>query len=53
MAKARKSAYQRLRELALFYPETHEEFPWGECAIKVRGKSFYSCAKKRKGSVYR
>jgi predicted DNA-binding protein (MmcQ/YjbR family) len=29
-----------LRDLALAYPETHEDFPWGHRAIKVRGKAF-------------
>lgn len=29
-----------LRELALGYPESHEDHPWGECAFKVRGKVF-------------
>jgi predicted DNA-binding protein (MmcQ/YjbR family) len=30
----------RLRAHALSLPETSEEFPWGERAIKVRGKAF-------------
>jgi predicted DNA-binding protein (MmcQ/YjbR family) len=29
-----------LRELALGYPEAYEEFPWGERALKVKGKVF-------------
>jgi predicted DNA-binding protein (MmcQ/YjbR family) len=29
-----------LRALALTYPEAHEDFPWGESVIKVRGKIF-------------
>ncbi len=33
-------AYEFLRSAALAYPEAYEEFPWGECAIKVRGKMF-------------
>jgi predicted DNA-binding protein (MmcQ/YjbR family) len=33
-------AQAALREHALGYPETAEEFPWGETAIKVRGKVF-------------
>jgi predicted DNA-binding protein (MmcQ/YjbR family) len=33
-------AYDDLRATALSYPESYEEFPWGECAIKVRGKMF-------------
>jgi predicted DNA-binding protein (MmcQ/YjbR family) len=35
-----KRVYERLRRLALAYPETSEHHPWGECAIKVRGKTF-------------
>ncbi|HJU47418.1 MAG TPA: MmcQ/YjbR family DNA-binding protein [Gaiellaceae bacterium] len=30
----------QLRTFALSLPETHEDFPWGESAIKVRGKVF-------------
>ena len=30
----------KLRKLALSYPETVEEFPWGHATAKVRGKSF-------------
>ena len=30
----------KLRDHALSYPETYEEFPWGERAIKVKGKVF-------------
>jgi predicted DNA-binding protein (MmcQ/YjbR family) len=29
-----------LRACALGYPEAHEDFPWGERVIKVRGKIF-------------
>ena len=29
-----------LRDTALTYPESDEHFPWGETAIKVRGKTF-------------
>lgn len=35
-----KSLGGRLRARALQYPETTEDFPWGERAIKVRGKAF-------------
>lgn len=35
-----KSLAGRLRARALAFPETTEEFPWGERAIKVRGKAF-------------
>lgn len=30
----------QLLKLALAYPETTEEFPWGERVVKVRGKIF-------------
>lgn len=30
----------RLRDLALSYPEATEDFPWGERALKVKGKAF-------------
>jgi predicted DNA-binding protein (MmcQ/YjbR family) len=33
-------AERALRAKALSFPETTEEFPWGERAIKVRGKVF-------------
>jgi predicted DNA-binding protein (MmcQ/YjbR family) len=29
-----------LRTFALAYPGTHEEFPWGERVVKVKGKVF-------------
>jgi predicted DNA-binding protein (MmcQ/YjbR family) len=29
-----------LRDAALCYPGTDEHFPWGETAIKVKGKTF-------------
>lgn len=31
---------QRLQARALAFPETEETFPWGERAIKIRGKTF-------------
>jgi len=43
MAKKKNAlvaAEATLREIAIAYPETHEDFPWGERAIKVRGKTF-------------
>jgi predicted DNA-binding protein (MmcQ/YjbR family) len=40
----KKSAFtslvSTLRKQALSYPETTEDFPWGESAFKVRGKVF-------------
>jgi predicted DNA-binding protein (MmcQ/YjbR family) len=32
--------FRALRTLALRYPETREDLPWGESAIKVKGKTF-------------
>ncbi|MDE2474668.1 MAG: MmcQ/YjbR family DNA-binding protein [Alphaproteobacteria bacterium] len=32
--------FERLRKCALAFPESHEDHPWGETAIKVRGKVF-------------
>jgi predicted DNA-binding protein (MmcQ/YjbR family) len=29
-----------LRDFALTYPGTHEDFPWGHRALKVKGKAF-------------
>jgi predicted DNA-binding protein (MmcQ/YjbR family) len=37
---AHAKAEAKLREFALAYPEATEEFPWGERAIKVGGKTF-------------
>ena len=31
---------EAIRKRALAYPETHEDFPWGESAFKVKGKAF-------------
>lgn len=36
-----KTAWGRLRKLALSYPETHEDHPWGHCAFKVRNKKIF------------
>lgn len=37
---ATKRAEATLRELALAYPETREDFPWGHSAFKVKEKVF-------------
>jgi predicted DNA-binding protein (MmcQ/YjbR family) len=29
-----------IRQKALTYPDTNEDFPWGESAFKVKGKTF-------------
>lgn len=44
MAARRRTIHERAREAiraaALAYPDTTEEFPWGESVVKVRGKVF-------------
>jgi len=48
MAK-RPTAFEQLRRLALSYPESHEDHPWGETAVKVRGKTFLFMGERDKG----
>ena len=38
--KKKLTAFERLRKFALAFPESYEDHPWGETAIKVRGKVF-------------
>ncbi|HEX7191508.1 MAG TPA: MmcQ/YjbR family DNA-binding protein [Thermoanaerobaculia bacterium] len=38
MSKAVEALVKKLRDLALSYPDTYEEHPWGETAIKIRPK---------------
>jgi predicted DNA-binding protein (MmcQ/YjbR family) len=38
--KAIEKLEAALRAFAMKYPEATEDFPWGERAIKVRGKAF-------------
>jgi predicted DNA-binding protein (MmcQ/YjbR family) len=42
MSKALEAIVKKLRDLGLSYPDTYEEHPWGETAIKTRphGKVF-------------
>lgn len=35
-----RAVAERLRKFALSFPETEETHPWGETAIKVKGKVF-------------
>lgn len=35
-----KPVFAALRRYALGFPETREDMPWGESAIKVKGKTF-------------
>jgi predicted DNA-binding protein (MmcQ/YjbR family) len=37
---ALEKSFNELQKLALSYPETREDHPWGESAIKVKGKTF-------------
>jgi predicted DNA-binding protein (MmcQ/YjbR family) len=37
---ARQATFARLRKFALTFPEAYKDHPWGEIAIKVRGKVF-------------
>src|SRR5688572_1731177 len=48
MPKA-EGAEKVLREFALRYPGAHEEFPWGERVIKVKGKVFLFLGKGAEG----
>jgi predicted DNA-binding protein (MmcQ/YjbR family)/CheY-like chemotaxis protein len=34
---------EKLRKIALGYPETYEESPWGDRVVKVKGKIFLFC----------
>jgi predicted DNA-binding protein (MmcQ/YjbR family) len=40
MAMSLKRADAVLRDFALAFPQTREEFPWGHRAVKVKGKVF-------------
>ena len=40
VAKKATRMGQAIRKHALSFPETAEEFPWGESAFKVKGKTF-------------
>jgi predicted DNA-binding protein (MmcQ/YjbR family) len=41
-----------LRERALAFPETSEDFPWGHRALKVRGKAFAFLAPDEDGTLH-
>ena len=38
--KGLRDVEKRLRAAALGYPESYEDFPWGDRVVKVRGKIF-------------
>jgi predicted DNA-binding protein (MmcQ/YjbR family) len=49
---ARKKASrigEAIRKRALSYPETTEDFPWGESAFKVKGKTFVFMSDREEG----
>jgi predicted DNA-binding protein (MmcQ/YjbR family) len=48
MPKAMSPAEAALRKHALSYPEAHEDFPWGERVVKVKGKVFLFLGKHEK-----
>lgn len=48
---AADEAEATLRKVALRYPEAHEDFPWGELAIKVRNKIFVCVARTEDGGA--
>jgi predicted DNA-binding protein (MmcQ/YjbR family) len=47
--RTKRSVESTLREYALSYPEAHEDFPWGERVVKVRGKVFVFMGKLETG----
>jgi len=40
MSKALVAAERQLKKMALAYPDTREDHPWGHSAFKVKGKTF-------------
>jgi predicted DNA-binding protein (MmcQ/YjbR family) len=43
MTAALEKLAERLRGIALKYPQTYEEQPWGDRVVKVKGKIFFLC----------
>jgi predicted DNA-binding protein (MmcQ/YjbR family) len=43
VAKELEKLAGELRAIALTYPETYEEQPWGQRVVKCAGKMFFSC----------
>lgn len=39
-ASTEPNPFEHIRGLALSYPEAHEDHPWGDTVVKVRGKVF-------------
>jgi predicted DNA-binding protein (MmcQ/YjbR family) len=42
---------KKILAVALSYPEAHEDHPWGETVVKVKGKVFIFLGKDKDGSV--
>ncbi len=42
---------EKVRATALAWPETHEDFPWGESAFKVKGKVFCFLSEHKEGQL--
>lgn len=52
MAKSKGGAIEsKIREFALQFPESSEEFPWGHSAIKVNGKAFLFMSTDEEGKL--
>jgi predicted DNA-binding protein (MmcQ/YjbR family) len=49
MKKKSSRMAEAIRKRALSYPQTHEDFPWGESAFKVKGKTFVFMSDGEKG----
>jgi predicted DNA-binding protein (MmcQ/YjbR family) len=43
MSAALEQLAEKLRAIALTYPETYEEQPWGHRVVKCAGKMFFTC----------
>jgi predicted DNA-binding protein (MmcQ/YjbR family) len=51
-ARATKTNMEAIRKAALAYPETHEDHPWGEVVVKVKGKVFVFLGRDEGGSGF-
>src|SRR5688572_32119362 len=49
MANEMRKAHAAVREFALGFPGAREEFPWGECVVKVAKKIFVFLGKPAAG----
>ena len=51
-AEPKHAAAKALRRAALAYPQTVEDFPWGERAFKVAGKKVFLFLSEREGGGF-